>query len=180
MEQRSKARLYIVQTYVGAENKVAQQIRENAPKKGFQDFFEEILVPTEEVIEVKNGSRVSVDKRYLPGYVLVKMFMTDEVWHFVSNLQRVSGFLGTKGKPTPVSEAEVKRILQQAKESVEHPRSELVFEIGDQVRVTDGPFASFSGFVEEIEEDKQKLKVSVMVFGRPTPITLGYVQVEKL
>lgn len=179
MEQK-KARWYIVHSYSGSESKVAQLIKEQSVKRGLEDNFEEVIVPTEEVVEIKNGAKSNVDRKYLPGYILVKMVMSDEAWHLVRSIPRVSGFLGVKGKPSPVSEAEVKRILDQVKESAENPRSDLTFEIGDQVRVSDGPFASFSGYVEEIEEDKQRLKVSVMVFGRPTPITLEYVQVEKM
>ncbi len=178
--KQNEAKWYIVHAYSGSETRVAQLIKEQSEKKELDAYFEDIIVPTEEVLEIKNGEKVNVDKKYLPGYVLVKMVMNDETWHLVRNIPRVSGFLGTKGKPTPVSDAEVKRILDQVKESMENPRSDLVFEVGDHVRVNDGPFASFSGFVEEVEEDKQRLKVSVMVFGRPTPITLEYVQVEKI
>ncbi len=175
-----KARWYIVHVYSGSENRVAQLIRENADKKGMSAEFEEILVPTEEVIEIKAGERVNVDKKYFPGYVLVKMVLTDETWHLVRTVPRVSGFLGTKGKPSPVSEAEVKRIIDQVKASAETPRNSVSYEIGDQVRIVDGPFASFTGFVEEIEDDKQKLKVSVMIFGRATPVALEYTQIEKV
>ncbi len=178
MEQ--KARWYIVHVYSGSENRVAQLIREQSIKRGLEDKFEEILIPTEEVVEIKGGSRTNVDRKYFPGYVLVKMILSDETWHVVRNIPRVSGFLGMKGKPTPVTEAEIKRIMDQVKESVDSPRTDVNFEIGDQVRVCDGPFASFSGFVEEIEDDKQKLKVSVMIFGRATPVSLDYVQVEKI
>lgn len=178
--ETKKARWYIVHAYAGSEARVAQLIREQSVKKDLEESFEEIVVPVEEVVEIKNGAKVNVDKKYLPGYVLVKMIMNDETWHLVRGIPRVSGFLGVKGKPSPVSEVEVKRILDQVKESVRNPRSDLTFDVGDQVRVSDGPFASFSGFVEEVEEDKQRLKVSVMVFGRPTPITLEYVQVEKI
>lgn len=179
MEQQ-KAKWYIVHTYSGSENRVAQLIREQSEKKGLAEKFEDIIVPTEETVEIKNGERVQVDKKYLPGYVLVKMVLSDETWHLVRGVPRVSGFLGVKGKPVPVSESEVARILEQVKESVDNPKSSIFFEIGDQVRVSEGPFASFSGFVEEIDEEKQRIKVSVMVFGRPTPITLDYVQVEKM
>ncbi|MBQ2175036.1 MAG: transcription termination/antitermination protein NusG [Alphaproteobacteria bacterium] len=175
-----KARWYIVHAYSGSENRVAQLIRENAEKKGLSEFFEEILVPTEEVTEIKNGQRVNVDRKYLPGYVLVKMIMNDETWYLVRNVPRVSGILGSKGKPSPISEAEVKKIMEQLKTSAEAPRVADVYEIGDQVKITDGAFASFSGFVEEIEDDKQKLKVSVMIFGRATPVELEYTQVEKM
>ena len=176
-----KARWYIVHVYSGSENRVAQLIRENAEKKGMSDFFEDILVPTEEVVEMKGGERVNVDKKYFPGYVLVKMILNDESWHLVRTVPRVSGFLGAKGKPFPISETEVKRIMDQLKTSAETPRRSAVsYEVGDQVRIIDGAFASFSGFVEEIEDDKQKLKVSVMIFGRATPVALDYAQVEKV
>lgn len=178
MEQ--KARWYIIHVYSGSENRVAQLIKEQSVKKGLEDRFEEILIPTEEVVEIKNGNKVNVDKKYFPGYVLVKMVLDDEAWHLVRGIPRVSGFLGTKGKPSPVTESEVRRILKQVEEAVASPRNAITYDIGDQVRVTDGPFISFSGFVEEIEEEKQKLKVSVMVFGRATPITLEYSQVEKM
>jgi len=175
-----KSRWYIVHVYSGSENRVAQLIKEKAEKKGFSKEIEHVLVPSEEVIEIKGGEKVNTDKKYFPGYVLVKMLMTDETWHLIRTVPRVSGFLGVKGKPTPVSEIEVKRILEQIKESAETPRTTVNYEVGDQVRITDGPFASFSGFVEEIEDDKQKLKVSVMIFGRATPVALEYTQVERV
>lgn len=177
---QQKARWYIVHVYSGSESRVAQLIRENAAKKGFSSFFEEVLVPTEEVVEIRGGSKVNVDRKYFPGYVLVKMILNDETWHLVRTIPRVSGFLGTKGKPSPISELEVKRIMEQVKASAEAPRSSVSYEVGDQVRIIDGAFASFSGFVEEIEDDKQKLKVSVMIFGRATPVALEYTQVEKV
>lgn len=175
-----KSRWYIVHVYSGSENRVAQLIKEKAEKKGFSKEIEQVFVPSEEVIEIKAGEKVNTDKKYFPGYVLVKMLMTDETWHLVRTVPRVSGFLGVKGKPAPVSEAEVKRILEQIKESAEAPRTTVSYEVGDQVRIIDGPFASFSGFVEEIEDDKQKLKVSVMIFGRATPVALEYTQVERV
>lgn len=175
-----KSRWYIVHVYSGSENRVAQLIKENAERKGFSQEIEQVLVPSEEVIEIKAGEKVNTDKKYFPGYVLVKMLMTDETWHLVRTVPRVSGVLGVKGKPTPVSETEVKRILEQIKESAEAPRTTVSYEVGDQVRIIDGPFASFSGFVEEIEDDKQKLKVSVMIFGRATPVALEYTQVERV
>ena len=175
-----KARWYIVHVYSGSENRVAQLIKEKAEKKGFSNAIEEVLVPSEEVVEIKGGEKVSVDQKYFPGYVLVKMVLTDETWHLVRTVPRVSGFLGVKGKPSPITEAEVKRIMEQIKESAEAPRSSVSYEVGDQVRIVDGPFASFSGFVEEIEEAKQKLKVSVMIFGRATPVALDYIQVERV
>lgn len=178
MEQ--KARWYIVHVYSGSENRVAQLIMETAEKKGLRHCFEEILIPTEEVVEFKGGERVNVDKKYFPGYILVKMLMSNESWHLVRSVPRVSSFLGSKGKPSPVSQTEVDRIMAQVKESAETPRSSVSYDIGDQVRIMDGPFASFTGVVEEIEDDKQKLKVSVMIFGRATPVALDFAQVEKV
>ncbi|MDR0942525.1 MAG: transcription termination/antitermination protein NusG [Holosporales bacterium] len=174
-----KARWYIVHVYSGFENKVSQLIKEAAEKKGLTDCFEEILIPTEEVVEIKGGEKVNVNKKYFPGYILVKMVMNDDTGYLVRNLPKVAGFLGSKGKPCPISESEVKRIIDQVQESIESPRNAITYEIGEQIRVTDGPFASFSGFVEEIENDKKRLKVSVMIFGRATPVELEYNQVEK-
>jgi len=173
------AKWYVVNVYSGFEKKVVQTIREQAEKKGLTDSFEEILVPSEEVLEVRRGAKVNVEKNYFPGYVLVKMDLTDETWHFVKDIPRVSGFLGAKGKPCPISEAEVSRILKQVQDSIEKPRHSVLFEVGEQVRVSDGPFTSFSGLVEEIEVEKGRLKVSVMIFGRPTPVELEFSQVEK-
>ncbi|MDR3224434.1 MAG: transcription termination/antitermination protein NusG [Holosporales bacterium] len=178
MEQR--ARWYIVQVYSGSEGRVMQLITEAAGKKGVGDYFKEVFIPKEEVIEIRGGEKVNVDKKYFPGYILVKMILNDETWHLVQSIPKVSGFLGGKGNPSPISEAEVDRIKNQVKESNEAPRSNVTYDIGDQVRVTEGPFASFAGFVEEIEEDRQKLKVSVMIFGRATPVSLEYTQVEKV
>ncbi|MDR1488172.1 MAG: transcription termination/antitermination protein NusG [Holosporales bacterium] len=177
---KNSTKWYIIHTYSGSEDRIASLILEVAAKKGLDHMFEDIIVPTEEVSEIKNGERVNVTKKYLPGYVLVKMYLNDDSWHIIKNIPRVSGFLGVKGKPIPVSDSEVERIVAQINETVQNPRHEVVFDIGDLVKITDGPFASFSGTIEEIEEDKQKLKVSVMVFGRPTPITLDYSQVERI
>ena len=173
-------RWYIVHAYSNFENKVAESIREQAEQKGLEEAFEEVLVPKEEVVELRRGRKVPTERKFFPGYVLVKMDMTDETYHLVKNTAKVTGFLGADNKPMPVSEAEVNRILQQVQEGVERPRPSITFEIGEQVRVADGPFASFNGLVEEVDEEKARLKVAVSIFGRATPVELEYSQVEKL
>jgi transcriptional antiterminator NusG len=171
---------YVVQVYAGFEKKVAQSIREMAEKKGLTDYIVEILVPSEEVLEIKRGAKVAVEKNYFPGYVLIKMHLTDEAWHLVRSVPKVSTFLGSVNKPSPISEAEVGRILKQVQESIEKPRHTLTFMVGEQVRVSDGPFTSFAGLVEEVDVERSRLKVSVMIFGRPTPVELEFSQVEKI
>jgi transcriptional antiterminator NusG len=174
------ARWYIVHAYSNFEKKVAEEIKKLAVQHGLQDLFEEVLVPTEEVVEVRRGQKVSAERKFFPGYVLVKAHLTDEAYHLVKNTPKVTGFLGTGAKPLPVSQAEVDRILNQVKEGVEHPKPAITFEVGEQVRVADGPFTSFNGVVEEIDEGRSRLKVAVSIFGRATPVELDFGQVEKL
>ncbi|HZD25146.1 MAG TPA: transcription termination/antitermination protein NusG [Alphaproteobacteria bacterium] len=173
------ARWYIVHVYSGFENKVATSIREQAEAKGLQAEIEEVLVPTEEVVQLRRGQKVSAERKFFPGYVLVKMELSDEAYHLVKNTAKVTGFLGTGGRPSPISETEAQRIMQQVQEGIERPRPSITFDIGEQVRVCDGPFASFNGVVEEIDEERARLKVSVSIFGRATPVELEYGQVEK-
>jgi transcriptional antiterminator NusG len=173
-------RWYVVHVYSGFEKKVVQSIKEQVAAKDMDDLFDEVLVPTEEVVEMRRGSKVKSDRKFFPGYVLVKMDLTDETWHLVKNTPKVTGFLGARGKPSPISEAEANRILMQVKEGVERPKPSVTFEIGEQVRVSDGPFTSFNGLVEDVDEEKARLKVSVSSFGRATPVDLEYSQVEKL
>ncbi|MCB1592394.1 MAG: transcription termination/antitermination protein NusG [Alphaproteobacteria bacterium] len=174
-------RWYVLHVYSGFENKVAEAIRDKARKQGLEDQVEEILVPMEEVVEIKRGQRVNAERKFFPGYVLARLDMDDNIWHLIKNTPKVSGFLGAGGnKPIPISEAEAQRILQQVQEGVDRPRPSVIYDIGEEVKVTDGPFASFNGFVEEIDEEKAKLKVSVSIFGRATPVELEFSQVEKL
>src|SRR5262245_6607382 len=175
-------RWYVVHVYSGFEKKVAQSIREQSETKGLAEEFEQVLVPTEEVVEVKRGAKVSSERKFFPGYVLVRMELTDETWHLVKNTPKVTGFLGggKAGRPVPISDAEASRILKQVQEGIERPKPSVMFEIGEQVKVSDGPFASFNGIVEEIDEEKQRLKVSVSIFGRATPVELDYGQVDKV
>ena len=170
---------YIIHVYSGFEKKVMTSIREQAQQQGLTDRFEEILVPMEEVVEIKRGKRVPGERKFFPGYVLVKMDLDDETWHLVRNTPKVTGFLGSGGRPAAIPEPEAERILKQMKEGVEHPKPSMTFITGDHVRVTDGPFSSFSGVVEEVDEGKGRVKVSVSIFGRATPVELEYQQVEK-
>lgn len=173
------AQWYIVHAYSNFERKVADAIRQAAIEKGLEEDFEEILVPTEEVVEMRRGRKVNAERKFFPGYVLVKMNMSDDAYHLVKDTPKVTGFLGSGNKPLPVSQKEIDRILGQIEEGVERPRPSVTYEIGETVRVVDGPFASFSGVVEEVDEEKARLKVAVSIFGRATPVELEYGQVEK-
>jgi transcriptional antiterminator NusG len=160
--------------------KVAQLITEQAESNELTHQIEDVMVPTEEVVEVRRGARVQSERKFFPGYILVKMELTDEAWQLVTSQPRVTGFLGGKGKPVPITNAEAERLMHQMSEGVERPRTTVTFDIGEQVRVSDGPFASFNGFVEEADDDKARLKVTVSIFGRSTPVELEYSQVEKI
>lgn len=173
-------RWYVVNVYSGFENKVAQSIREKSAKLGLDGHFEQIMVPTEEVVEVKRGAKVNTERKFFPGYVLIKMELNEHSWHLVRETPKVTGFLGAANKPQAITESEAQRIMGQIREGIERPRPSIRFEIGEQVRVCDGPFNSFAGLVEEVDEDRARLKVTVSIFGRATPVELEYGQVEKV
>jgi len=170
---------YVVQAYSSFEDKVVERLTERIERSGLGEQFGEIIVPREEVVELKQGQKVTSQRKFFPGYILVEMEMNDETWHVVKDTPQVSGFLGSGGKPRPMPTREVEALKRQIEEGVERPRPKVMFDVGDAVRVMDGPFASFNGVVEEVMEDKAKLKVSVSIFGRPTPVELDFVQVEK-
>jgi transcriptional antiterminator NusG len=173
------ARWYSVSVLSNFEKKVAESIKESVAQHGLDEEILEVMVPTEDVTEVRKGKKVQVEKRFMPGYVLVKMEMTDRAYHLVNDTNRVTGFLGPQGKPTPLRDSEVSRILNQVEEGVERPRPLITFEVGEQVKVNDGPFEGFSGNVEDVDEENARLKVSVSIFGRATPVELEYAQVAK-
>jgi transcription termination/antitermination protein NusG len=172
-------RWYIIHAYSNFENKVAESIREQAKQRGLSDLFEEVMVPKEKVVEVRRGRKVDAERKFFPGYVLAKMDLTDEAFHLIKNTPKVTGFLGADNKPMPISDAEAVRILHQVQEGIERPKPSVSFEVGEQVRVSDGPFASFNGVVEEVDEARSRLKVAVSIFGRATPVELEFGQVEK-
>ena len=173
-------RWYIVHAHSNFEKKVAQSIREQAAQRGLEEKFDEILVPTENVVEVRKGRKVNSERKFFPGYVLVKCDLSDDIYHLIKNTPKVTGFLGADKKPVPISDSEADRIKGQVAEGVERPKTTITFEVGENVRVADGPFASFNGTVEEVDEGRSRVKVAVSIFGRATPVELEYTQVEKL
>ncbi len=172
-------RWYSVSVLSNFEKKIAEQIKTSVAEKGLEDQIEEVLVPTEEVIEIRRGKKVTAERRFMPGYVLVRMEMTDEGYHLINSINRVTGFLGPQGRPMPMRDAEVNSILNRVEEGVEAPRSLITYEVGEQVAVSDGPFEGFDGMVEEVDDDNQRLKVTVSIFGRATPVELEFTQVTK-
>ena len=176
----SNTRWYVLHAYSGYEKKVADSIIDQANKLGIKDQIEDISVPTQNIVEVKRGVRVNTERKIFPGYILIKMNLNDDTWHIIKTTPKLSGFLGNKGKPIPISNSEAKRISQQVIDGVEKTRPAIMYDVGEQVKVIDGPFASFNGEIEEIDEEKGRLRVAVSIFGRSTPVDLEYSQVEKV
>ena len=174
-----KCRWYVLHAYSGYEKKVADSIVDQANKLGISDHIEEVSVPTQNIVEVKRGVRINTERKIFPGYILIKMNLNDDTWHIIKNTPKLSGFLANKGKPVPITNAEAKRISDQVVDGVEKSRPAVMYDVGEQVRVIDGPFASFNGEIEQIDEEKARLRVAVSIFGRSTPVDLEYSQVEK-
>ena len=179
MAATDRYRWYVVHVYSGFENKIIESIREQAEKKGIEEHFAELMVPSEQVVEVRRGKKVDAERKFFPGYILVKMVLSDEAWSLVKNTPKVTNFLGARNKPVPITEKEAMSILQQVQEGVDRPRPAITYKVGQDIKVIDGPFASFNGVVEEIDEERGRLKVSVSIFGRATPVELEYTQVEE-
>ena len=175
----AESRWYVLHAYSGYEKKVADSIVDQASKLGISEQIEEVSVPTQSIVEVKRGVRVNSERKIFPGYILIKMLLNDDTLNIIKNTPKLSGFLGSKGKPTPITSAEAKRISEQVIDGEESPRPSIIYEVGEQVKVIDGPFASFNGQIEEIDEEKSKLRVAVSIFGRSTPVELDYKQIEK-
>ena len=173
-------RWYVIHVYSGFEKKVAQSIEEQARQTGMEEEIKQILVPLEEVMEMRRGAKIKSERKFFPGYILAQMEMTDESWHLVKNTPKVTDFLGGQGRPTPISDKEAERIMHQVQEGIDRPKPSITFEVGEQVKVCDGPFNSFNGMVEEVDEERARLKVAVSIFGRATPVELEYAQVAKL
>tara|TARA_B100000700_G_C14646099_1_gene669723 strand:- start:60 stop:647 length:588 start_codon:yes stop_codon:yes gene_type:complete len=178
--QNNTLRWYVIHAYSGFEQKVAESIKEQAIKVGLSNLIEEISVPTQEIVEVRRGTKINTKKKFFPGYILIKMVLNDDTWHLVKNTPKVSTLLGSKGKPIPISNSEAMKIGEQVLQGVEKPQPSVVFEVGEQIKVIDGPFASFGGMIEQIDEERSRIKVAVSIFGRPTPVELEYSQVEKV
>ena len=175
-----KCRWYVLHAYSGYEKKVAESILDQAGKLGISDQIEEVSVPTQNIVEVKRGVRINTERKIFPGYILIKMNLNDDTWHIIKNTPKLSGFLGNKGQPVPISNAEAKRISEEVIDGVEKSRPAVMYDVGEQVKVIDGPFASFNGEIEQIDEEKARLRVAVSIFGRSTPVDLEYSQVEKV
>ena len=173
-------RWYIIHAYSNFENKVAASIREQVKHRGLEHLFEEIIVPTEKVVEVRHGQKHATERKFFPGYVLTKVELTNDAYHLIRNTPKVAGFLGSHKKPIPISDTEAAHVLQQIQEGIERPKPLVSFEVGDQVQVSDGPFSSFNATVEEIDDTRSRLKVAVSIFGRPTPVELEFSQVKKI